>query len=523
MKRKTLIILSAMLGLVWSLYAVSLFLSSRQADAWGGLIAPLTTLLAGIIVIRMFFRFHEMKAVWLMSGLAIIVWFAADVTWGVMNQIGQKDPDESLVLAALYLGTNIFLSLAAAFLLLKRQNAWHRLQLLVDILAVSTVGLATIWILFLSSSFQDLINIRSEDFWWNLITFSYGVTDIFTAGCLVLWATTHERFRISLPMNHFLGGMMMFVICDLIYCIEYFNGRYDANTLLDVFYLLSFALMGFGSLSMSRRTDKTVVSSLPGQPEKNRVIRHSTILLLVPFLMFLSPSIRFGWSEFFALFSVLVFHQVVSSYISYARINTRLLEHEKQMNHILEEQIAMRTHELVEMNKELERVSNHDYITNFFNRRCFSQRLEHLLQDTAQPETLAVLFTDLDKFKVINDTFGHDTGDLVLIEIARRITEWNTFEATVARLGGDEFVIAIQGCYQPDDIALMAGELIRRCSEPIRISPEQFQITMSIGISLYPADGDAIQAELLKKADIAMYHAKAKGSNQIVFYNSISR
>jgi len=522
MKRKTYIILAALLGLLWVLYAVAPLLPPPLDDVWGGMTAPLTTLMVSVILITMFFRFRKLRAVWLLSGLSAAVWFAGDVTWGIMSLIYRLDPDESLALAALYLGTNIFLSLAAAFLLVKRQNTWHRLQLLVDILAVSIVGLATIWILFLSSSFSDLININSGNFWWNLITFGYGVTDIFIAGCLVLWATTLERSKISRQMNHFLGGVMIFVISDLIYCVEYFNGRYDANSLLDVFYLLSFATMGFGVLAMHYRREEIVLRPLPDRPVKNRVVRRSTILLLIPFLMFLSPAINIGWAEFMSLLSVLVVHQIISSYITSARINDKLLEHEKQMNHILEEQIAMRTRELVAMNKELERVSNHDSVTNFYNRRCFTQRFERLLQETTHPETVALFFTDLDRFKIINDTFGHDVGDQVLVEIARRITDWNTFEATIARLGGDEFVIAIHGHYQPEEIAVMAGELIRRCNEPIEIPPEQFRVTMSIGIAQYPSDAHDHVA-LLKTADIAMYHAKTQGRNQFVFFASITK
>lgn len=516
MKKRTYMIVASLIGISWILYAASLWLG----DKWGDITAPLPSLSVSTVLAVMFFRFRNMRAVWLMSALSVFAWFITDVLWAIYSLVLNSDPNESLLIAFAYLMTNLFMAIAAAFLLFSRHNTWHRLQMIMDMLAVSFVGLTSVWILFIRGSFQALVDVRSEDFVWNLITFGYGVTDIFIIGCLILWATTIEKVKVPRQLNYFLGGFISYAICDLIFCVQYFQNSYNDNTWLDICYQLSFVLIGIGALKMIYIGQEIIPSKSVDQTDNLHSIRRSTILLLIPFLLFFIPSIKFGWTEFIFLLSILVIHQVFSSYFASARINARLLEHEKQMNKILEEQIAMRTRELMAINKELEKVSNHDSITNFYNRRFFMIRFDNMLKEAEKTELVALFFADLDRFKAINDTFGHDVGDKVLVEIARRMTDWNSYQATIARLGGDEFVVAIRGQYGFDDIAGIAEKLIRRCSEPIVIPPYQFHVTISVGITLYPTDAQE-HITMLKNADIAMYHAKAQGCNQFAFFSTL--
>lgn len=519
-KRKYILLLS-LLFLMWAAYAVSPLLGDGLTDVWGDLTAPLTTLSVSIIVFILYLRSSNYKALWLLLALGTFSWFIGDMGYAILSLLFNVNADDSFGLAIVYLLPNIFFSLAAASLLLSRNKFWHRLQLLTDLLAVAFLGLTAIWILFLSNDFQSLLNINSEDFRWNLVTFAYGVNDMFIIGCLILWSITLDKSIAGRQMRHIIAGVLLFANCDLVYCAQYFQGTYDANSLLDVIYLLSFLLIGVGA-SAQIRSKADIIMYKAENTEKvlKRIgLRRNSILFLIPFALFLFPHVSFNWRQLVFMLAVLGLHQIISSYITSGRISAQLLEHEKQMNHLLEKQIAIRTRELLAVNKELEKVSNFDSITDFFNRRSFMIQFDRMLKETEEP-AVALFFADLDRFKAINDTFGHDVGDKVLVEIARRMSEWNIYNAMIARLGGDEFVIAIRGSCSTEEIARAADTLIARCAEPILIAPYQFRITMSIGITMFPYDAEEHMA-LLKNADIAMYHAKAQGKNRYAFFSSL--
>ena len=133
-------------------------------------------------------------------------------------------------------------------------------------------------------------------------------------------------------------------------------------------------------------------------------------------------------------------------------------------------------------------------------------------------EKLAILFLDLDRFKEINDTLGHDVGDELLKQAAGLFRETVRASDTVARIGGDEFNIILADIVRPEDVSDIAQKIIKRFRSPFSISGNELNVTTSIGISVYPDDSTEIDT-LLRYADIAMYHAKESGRNTFRFYN----
>jgi diguanylate cyclase (GGDEF)-like protein len=165
-------------------------------------------------------------------------------------------------------------------------------------------------------------------------------------------------------------------------------------------------------------------------------------------------------------------------------------------------------------------VATHDALTGLPNRVLFNQSLDRALAVAMRHNRrLAVLFIDLDRFKLINDTLGHDAGDRLLIEIARRLTGGLRASDTVARLGGDEFVVLIEEVTDPAAIIDIAQKLIQALAEPLTLSGHEYRMTASVGISSFPDDAQDIQG-LLKNADIAMYRAKEQGRNNFQFYSA---
>ncbi|HJS59627.1 MAG TPA: EAL domain-containing protein [Vicinamibacteria bacterium] len=160
----------------------------------------------------------------------------------------------------------------------------------------------------------------------------------------------------------------------------------------------------------------------------------------------------------------------------------------------------------------------HDTLTGLPNRLLFSDRLEQaILQGQRRTWRLGVLFLDLDRFKVINDSLGHGVGDRLLQALARRIASTLRSEDTVARLGGDEFTLLLPNVGRVEDVTLVAEKLLEAVRRPVRIDNSELFVTASIGISLFPDDGDDPDV-LVKNADTAMYRAKELGRDNYQMY-----
>jgi diguanylate cyclase (GGDEF)-like protein/PAS domain S-box-containing protein len=165
-------------------------------------------------------------------------------------------------------------------------------------------------------------------------------------------------------------------------------------------------------------------------------------------------------------------------------------------------------------------LAHFDELTGLPNRSMFNQRLGHALARARRAgDPLAILFIDLDRFKNVNDTLGHEAGDRVLKEIAQRLRGCLREVDTVSRLGGDEFVVLIEGPPQPANVADVAQKILAAVARPVLLESQEFHLTASIGISTCPGDSDDLQG-LMKNADIAMYRAKEQGKNNFQFYSA---
>jgi diguanylate cyclase (GGDEF)-like protein len=164
-------------------------------------------------------------------------------------------------------------------------------------------------------------------------------------------------------------------------------------------------------------------------------------------------------------------------------------------------------------------MAHHDSLTGLPNRASFHERFSlGLVQSKRSGTMLALFFLDIDNFKEINDTLGHEVGDAILIAFTNRIQSVMREEDTVSRLGGDEFTVIMQDLKNPEDASLLATKMIDSLLAPIRIKENALHITTSIGISLYPNDSQSAE-ELLIFADKAMYKAKGGGGNRYYFHS----
>jgi diguanylate cyclase (GGDEF)-like protein len=212
------------------------------------------------------------------------------------------------------------------------------------------------------------------------------------------------------------------------------------------------------------------------------------------------------WRQWWFLGGCLLFGAALGGLIL-----TRRNNRQEAIRRALENAVAERT-------RELSHQYRHDVLTGLPNRLLFAERLQReLLAATRDKNRVAVLFIDLDRFKRINDTWGHQTGDLFLRRISERLTSGLQSGETIARIGGDEFIVLVPGLPDRGEAEARGWELLSTLQAPIHIEGKNVFATMSVGISTFP--DDALESgALMAAADAAMYRAKAAGKNQVQLF-----
>ena len=168
--------------------------------------------------------------------------------------------------------------------------------------------------------------------------------------------------------------------------------------------------------------------------------------------------------------------------------------------------------------KELRYLANYDHLTDLPNRSLLLERIKHAMESSQrESRAIALFFIDLDRFKQVNDSLGHDCGDLLLVEVSRRLSELLRVDDTVARIGGDEFVVLLETYKGTGHLGSIAQKIIDAVELPVLLQDQQVSIGASIGIAIYPNDASD-SSVLLRHADIAMYHAKQLGRNTFQFF-----
>lgn len=200
--------------------------------------------------------------------------------------------------------------------------------------------------------------------------------------------------------------------------------------------------------------------------------------------------------------STFVFLGILSGFIYHARKREKLLA------------------QLYNSTSALSEIANNDALTGLPNRRLLEDRMMQAVKAAKRSDNIvATLFLDLDHFKEVNDTHGHATGDDLLKMVAKRLTDLLRTEDTVARIGGDEFVVLLSTLGEEQQAITMAEKIVNALSQPFVLSQQTLQLTVSVGIALYPQHADE-PSDLISHADIAMYAAKRKGRNCYAMYEN---
>lgn len=510
MEKREFIAIQTLLGVLYSVY---LMLVVNSIPFWAAIVSPVCAVSGGCVILWALRYTERFRMSWLNMAAACLSWGVADVLWAWYSLVLKVNPNEISLFTVLYLLPNVFIMVSVISFVRTSYTEWQHAQVVLDISTTLLVGLSLAWILFFNQEFGLLLHLDID----SVMNYLYLLTDIISIS-LICVAYFSSAFSSRIPYSYavIIFSIFLYSFADISYVYLTFNDRYVPNTLVDALYMGSLMLLACAACMAARWP-----APIPRLRE-SRLHRVSgsqvRILLLAPLAVLLVKG--FKPIEILFLVVLVALHQALSGYVQNASKNEELLKLEMDLNNQLENKINMRTMELTEVNKRLAVLSKQDDVTGLYNRRYFMESLDHLMDTCHSEDAIVVFFMDLDRFKTINDVYGHDMGDRVLVEIAARMERWKPKGMLLARMGGDEFVTAFPSRENTLQIQTLAQEVVALCSEPVLIPPFQFNLSVSIGVARYPMDA-MDKHTLMKHADIAMYQAKESRLSQISFYSSM--
>lgn len=517
-QKKFIKIMSFMI-LIYGIYFISIIF---QSDFWGNILSPIVGLFTFAILFKTVLEIKEKgqiinKMIWLFLSLGCLIWSIADIIWALYYFFTSFNPGESVLIECLYSGSNIFLFMAVIVFCFSTFKKWNSFQLWLDSLYISISIILVIFIFH--DIFVFIKNIIHDD----LASVFIMTIDVVILVAIAICYFSIRKWKIPAYILIITVGIAIFTIVDLYYYHLYLNNSYIPNSIIDSVYMGGFLLLATGAI-FKKHLNNSQYSEIVYTNTNVDFKKKRFLLYVFPTLIILIEGINITHLIYFL---ILIFtHEILTIYIQASIKNEQLLLKEKEMNLILEEKIKQRTKEITDKNEELESknveldfLSNKDTLTNLYNRWFFMENLKSKLESINFLESVAFFYIDLDRFKTINDMYGHQIGDQALIEISKRLENITERNFILARLGGDEFVIVYLGIFDYTDIEELAIEIIDKCREPIDIGEYVFYVSASIGISIYPLDAKDSNT-LMRNADIAMYEAKCQGRNRYVFFDS---
>ena len=427
---------------------------------------------------------------WLLMGAGQLAFVVGDVVWTIFEAQG-IDPFPSAADVAYLLGYPL-MGVGLILAIRLRIKGGDRTGLLDA--AILATGAAIVWWAFVLAPQVAAADPSPLSF---AISIAYPIGDLILIGmALALVMTPGTR---SVSFGLLVGSLLVILVADLVFGIQSLDGTYVDGGALDGAWLIAYIAFGTAALhpSMSGVVEpRPVAIALLGPV---RLVLLAIAMLTGPVLLLLDD----GGSTLVvtivaagtALLSVLVLSRLAGM--------VRLLDRDIERRKILEEQLSFQAF--------------HDPLTGLANRRRFTSAVTHAL---AAPEGVAALFLDLDDFKDVNDGFGHDAGDAVLAAVGHRLLSTVRPIDLACRLGGDEFAVLIPVAPSIEAAEAVAARLLAALAAPIEIGEDAVRVTASVGVAFRPAGEPMTTDDLLRRSDIAMYHAKARGKHQSATYAS---
>jgi len=472
-------------------------------------------LLAGIsgtslLIFRISQKCGDYKTYAILTAIALISYFFGDCFWLSYELfIGSEVP-------VVHMSTVFYLMEAGLFciaiwsVVIKKSTRWSRFQSGIDGIISFTFILYIIWKLVFSNIILSNGNLNVEEY----IIMAYVVFDCILFLALSILCQSGKK---TFPDKIQIMALIIWGTADIFYYWNILTSGYDYGGYVDIFWMISYLLICY---SLDYRVDKgqVEIEKIKDASESENIGIGNSIFLLVLFVLALILSCK-NIVLIVIFSSLIIFRKISSKYIYAYIINEHLTKEYKKLNEFLEEKVNERTEELKLKNEELYILANIDELTALPNRRCFLEYLEYRIAKNQKGSVFALLFIDLDRFKSINDWYGHELGDKLLISAAERLRSALPAGSFLARLGGDEFVVVLNNIEKERDALSKAYDLVEAFRLPFNIGESKINSTISVGISIYPMHGTEV-SNLLKSSDMALYSSKDEGKNTAIVYNS---
>jgi diguanylate cyclase (GGDEF)-like protein len=461
------------------------------------------------------------KLFWFFLSAGGVSYLFAELVWSYYELILKTEVSFPSFADMIYLLAMLFQIIAVLVKLNedRNKNNVKFFRFIFDILIIMTVAITLSWY-FIIQPVLDREGILSI---FVLVYVGYPILDLLLLSGMssLIFSSKLNRVLPKKILFLILLSFGILIIADTAYMIEVTLNTYSFGNLIDPLWSLTFLLLGAASfLFVVEKDSYEPINSTGSGTVKIEYISFRRILpyLAVFILLFIQlvmnniNSLSVGFSIAIML---IIFRQL---FILWE--NESLVKKLQKLNDVLEEKVLLRTSEITTKNAELQEMLNHiehlanyDALCDIPNRRYFEMKLNQLIDKTISEESsLALLFFDLDRFKAINDTYGHSVADLLLKEIGERLKLFAKEDYFISRLGGDEFTVLIEDARDKKEVVRIVEELQQSLAEAFFKENTQIDFSISIGIAFFPADASNAE-QLIQHADAAMYQAKASGRN----------
>jgi diguanylate cyclase (GGDEF)-like protein len=428
-------------------------------------------------------RYRPTHRAWALTGLGAGLMAAGEIAWIINAQDGVSGLADALYLLG-------YVAMCASMVVFARRHSAGFGSIL-DASILTAAAASILWMLVIEPTLADATRAPAQA----LVATAYPLADIVMIGLLLRILLDREGSSPALRL--FASGVSAFLVSDLIYSVLAVQGSYSAGP-VDFGWILGYTLWGAAALHPSMAAD---VARGPADGRiSNRRLAALAFVSLVPLLIAVTEQFGHGAVE--------PMPAIIASAVMFVLVVARLSGVVSNQRSLIDERTRMQG--------ALERLSVEDVLTGLSNRRGFSARLADAI--ARDPGGVAVLYMDLDDFKVVNDSLGHPVGDAVLVEVAHRLRGQLRSGDTVARLGGDEFAVLMAGCPGPEPAMALAARLLTAIEEPIIVDGQSARVSASLGVAVSgPGGSDAMS--LMRDADVALYRAKAALDHRVELYD----
>lgn len=432
--------------------------------------------------------------------LSQLIWNYYEIILGIYNP--------AFALAAFLWPAATISFIIALFMKVRQKNNVKSAKIfIIDTLTIMCVAVAVTWLYSIQPAFDNMAN---QSILPDIVYLAYPVFNL-----VCLFASVNLYFSLGQqdmerkPLYIICLSFLVMFVANSIYSHLSVLEIYASGSFMDPLWSLHIMLLGLAAI---------VQNELPSDAAKTPYqdqIENFPPKLFIAF-PFLSVILLFGLMVFFNskvvwFCSALSIALVTMRYILTILQNKQLILKLGQLNSTLEGKVTERTHELYNM-------AFYDQLTGLPNRRMFEDSLRKSVFFAYQNNTpLGLMFLDLDRFKTVNDNFGHSYGDLMLREVADRIKGCTDENAIISRQGGDEFALIIENNNSTQYLSDLAQRILLEIAKPIRLFDQSIHTSCSIGIALYSRNCEDPET-LMRYADAAMYYSKEKGKNTYQFY-----